>query len=229
MKQKIIFTNVSSFIDLEKPIPASKDIPNWYAGLNSYLGGKTSLYNNYKAGSTIKKCMPVFDSIVSGYLIKSATDVFVTVKDGVSNFEWPSLDTILFHPIEQAPNHPYSNGQDYPKWRNMWSIKTPKGYSTLFVQPFHRESVFTILPGVVDTDQYTVPVHFPFVLNNINFQGIIPKGTPIAQVIPFKRNDWCMEFGKEKEFNEQDRAQKNLATFFYDGYKKMFRQTKQYK
>ena len=229
MKKEIIFTNTCSFLDVEKPIPASNNIPDWYAGLNSYIGDTRIPSANDKTPSTIKKCMPVFDSIVFGYLIKSATDVFVTAVDGVSNFQWPSLDTINFHPISQAPSHPYFNGQDYPKWRNVWSIKTPKGYSTLFVQPFHRESVFTILPGVVDTDQYTAPVNFPFVLNDINFQGIIPKGTPIAQVIPFKRDDWCMEFGKEEDFAEQFKITQNLKTKFFDGYKTTFRQTKTYK
>ena len=111
----------------------------------------------------------------------------------------------------------------------MWSIKTPKGYSCLFVQPFHRESIFTIMPGVVDTDLYTGPVNFPFVLNDPNFEGLIPRGTPIAQVIPFKRDDWYMEFGKEKEINEQSDTVKNLRTLFFDSYKTMFRQKKQYK
>ena len=229
MEQKIIFTNASSIPNLEKPIPASKDIPSWYAGLDSYIGGKKRPDGGGETTSTIKKCMPVFDSMVSGYLIRSYTDVFVTIKNNISHFEWPSLNTILFHPISQAPNHPYFNGKDYPKWNNVWSIKTPKGYSTLFVQPFHRESVFTIMPGVVDTDTYTGPVNFPFVLNDPNFEGLIPKGTPIAQVIPFKRDDWHMEFGKEKEFKEQENTVKNLRTLFFDSYKTMFRQKKQYK
>jgi hypothetical protein len=40
MDQKIIFTNISGYPDLEKPILASKEIPSWYSELNSYLAHK---------------------------------------------------------------------------------------------------------------------------------------------------------------------------------------------
>lgn len=229
MDQTIIFTNTSPHLDLEKPVPASKEIPSWYADVNSYIGDKKFPSTDNRIPATIKKCMPVFDSIVAGYIIKSPADVFVSSQDGKPFYQWPTLDVLDFHPIEQAPNHPIQNGANYPKWNTHWSIKTPKGYSTLFMQPLHRESVFTILPGLVDTDTYSVPVHFPFVLNDINFEGLIPKGTPIAQVIPIKRENWTMEFGKEEARLEQIQARQFLRTVFFDGYKKMFRQVKEYK
>jgi len=229
MNQNIIFTNVSGHPDLEKPIPASKNIPSWYSDLNSYIGNKKMPTIDGTNPSTIKKCMPVFDLMVAGYLIKSPTDVFVSSINGEPYYQWPTLEVISFHPIEQAPNHPDQNGVTYPKWINNWSIKTPKGYSTLFIQPVHRESVFKILPGLVDTDTYHAPVNFPFVLNDPNFEGLIPKGTPIAQVIPIKRENWAMQFGEEKERSEQLRVAQRLNTAFFDRYKTMFRQVKVYK
>jgi predicted membrane-bound spermidine synthase len=93
----------------------------------------------------------------------------------------------------------------------------------------HRESPFTILPGIVDTDTYTAPVNFPFVLNDINFEGLIPAGTPIAQVIPIKRDEWQMSLGTQKEFDEQQKVTNRLQTKFFDRYKSMFRQVKEYK
>jgi len=99
----------------------------------------------------------------------------------------------------------------------------------LFVQPFHRESVFTILPGIVDTDKYSPPINFPFVLNDINFTGLIPAGTPIAQVIPFKRDSWNLKFGKEKDILKITSDHTLLRSKFFDGYKTLFRQTKEYK
>ena len=53
----------------------------------------------------------------------------------------------------------------------------------------HRESVFTIMDGIVDTDSYNALVNFPFFLNDWSYEGLIPAGTPMAQVIPFKRED----------------------------------------
>jgi hypothetical protein len=234
MGQNIIFTNTSHLPDLEKPVPASREIPSWYADSESYVGGKKIPPSKDSPTSTIKRCMPVFDAMVSGYLIKSPADLFVSIKERPGEgpqplLEWPSLDLIEFHPTEQAPNHPYANGSNYPKWHNYWAIKTPPGYSTLFIQPFHRESVFTILPGVVDTDTYNNPVNFPFVFHDLNFEGLIPKGTPIAQVIPFKREEWTMEFGKEEELTEQIKISQNIATKWFDKYKTMYRQVKTYK
>ena len=225
----ITFTNVSGFDDLEQPKPASKFIPDWYKNMESYMGGEKKPDGDGKTKATIKRCMPVFDAINAGYIITSPADVYVTIKDGQQFFEWSTLGLISFHPIEQAPTHPEKNKHAYPKWINHWAIRTPKGYSTMFVHPMHRESVFAILPGIVDTDEYYAPVNFPFTVKDPEFEGLIPKGTPIAQVIPFKREPWTMQFGKEKEIKAQANLTNRLSTTFFDRYKNMFRQLKEYK
>jgi hypothetical protein len=226
---KITFTNMSSFPDLEKPQLASKVIPEWYKEIGSYVGDKKIPQDNGTSPGTIKKCVPVFDAITAGYIIVSPADVYVSLKDGNQFFHWSAFDLIAFHTIEQAPNHPTKNPFPYAKWINLWSIKTPKGYSTLFVQPFHRESVFTILPGIVDTDTYSGPVNFPMVINDPTFEGLIPKGTPIAQVIPIKRESWKMEFGNQKDAEQQINNQNKLSTVFFNRYKTMFWNKKEYK
>ena len=92
-----------------------------------------------------------------------------------------------------------------------------------------EESIFTILPGIVDTDQYTAPVNFPFVFNDPSFEGLIPKGTPIAQVIPIKRESWGIKIGNQKDYNEQRKNSIKLQTKFFDRYKSMFWTRKEYK
>jgi hypothetical protein len=229
---KIIFTNVSGF-DIENPKPASKFLPTWYKNIGSYLGNEKKPIGNGTVAPTIKRCIPVLDAITSGYIITLPADIYVSIKKNNNGengqfFEWPSLDLIEFHPIDQAPGHPLSKPYPYPKFRNPWAIKTPKGYSTLFVQPFHRESVFTILPGIVDTDIYTAPVNFPFVINDPNFEGYIKRGTPIAQAIPIKRDRWTMEMGNEQDFVEQNSVALKLKTKFFDSYKSTFWDKKEY-
>lgn len=225
---KIIFTNTTG-ADLEQPKPAHKLVPDWYKNTQSYISGEKKPVGDGTTSATIKRCMPVFDAITSGYIIESPADVWVSIKDGIQWFEWSDFGLISFHPIEQAPDHPARKQYSYPKWMNPWAITTPKGYSTLFVQPFHRESIFTILPGIVDTDQYTPAVNFPFVINDISFEGLIPKGTPIAQVIPFKRDSWTMELGTNKDFELQAKVTKKLQSKFFDRYKSMFWTKKEYK
>lgn len=226
----IIFTNTGGIPEEYAPKPASKYIPDWYKNLESYLNGSKKPDGQGSSWATAKRCMPIFDAISAGYIIVSPADVYVSQRDGQPYYEWASFGLIQFHPKEQAPEHPHRNGVEaFPKWINYWAIKTPKGYSTLFVQPFHREAVFSILPGVVDTDAYTNPVNFPFVLNDPKFEGVIPAGTPIAQVIPFKRESWKISFGGEKELIEKNKVQTLLNSQFFDRYKNMFRTNKEYK
>ncbi len=234
-KSSIVFTSSIYVSEEYHPQPASSFIPEWYKKLGSYMGGEKTPSGQGKSTGTIKRCMPVFDAIAGGYIIVTPTDVFISQKeaeDGTKQpyYEWPNHELIAFHPIEQAPNHPDRNGHMlYPKWMNPWGIKTPKGYSTLFVQPMHRESPFTILPGIVDTDTYTASVNFPFVLNDVTFEGLIPAGTPIAQVIPIKRDEWQMSIGSEKERIKNQEVSSRLHSKFFDKYKSMFRQPKEYK
>lgn len=229
MNKEILFTPVVDFEDLEKPKPASLFIPEWYKNMEGYIGGKKQPDGTGHTQETIKKCIPVFDAIIAGYIITSPADVWVSIKDGQQYFEWSNFNLISFHPIDQAPEHPAKKPFAYPKWMNPWSIKTPKGYSVLFVQPFHRESVFTILPGIVDTDEYYAAVNFPFVINDPEFTGLIPKGTPIAQVIPFKRENWKINYGNKKDYKKQFDITTKLQTKFFDRYKTMFWSRKEYK
>jgi hypothetical protein len=225
---KITFTNILP-VELEQPKPASSIIPEWYKNTGSYLNGERKPLGNGIASGTIKKCMPVFDAMTAGYIIESPADVFVSIKDDTQWFEWSDLNLISFHPVEQAENYPLRKPFPYPKWNNPWSIATPKGYSTLFVQPFHRESIFTVLPGIVDTDQYTPPVNFPFVINDPTFEGLIPKGTPIVQVIPIKRDNWKLTLGTKKDIESQNKISSKLISKFFDRYKSMFWTKKEYK
>lgn len=234
----IIFTDTIGVPEMYCPQPANKILPDWYKTLNSYDGGKKAPGGNGETTATIKKCMPVFDAISAGYFLFTYTDIFVTQKlnnDGKKYpwFEWPSFSPISFHSIWQVPNYPKAtNLMEIPKFINPWAIKTPKGYSTLFVEPFHRdskESFFDIMAGVVDTDKYSAPVNIVFTLKNRDFEGLIPAGTPICQVIPFKRGSWEMKIGKTEDVKNANNIVTLLQTRFFEGYKSLFRQPKDYR
>ena len=227
----ITFTNTLGVPKEFYPTPASNIIPDWYKNLESYMAGEKKPRGNGTTDSTIKRCMPVFDAITSGYILYTYVDTYVSQKDNNFWFEWPLYDPVEFHPIEQAPEHPNKNGHktSYPKWINSWGIKTPPGYSTLFVQPMHRESVFTILPGIVDTDEFTSPVNFPFTFNDSKYEGLIPAGTPMAQVIPFKRDSWEMSIGTAEDLENSRELNVRLRSRFFDFYKSQIRQLKEYK
>lgn len=223
--KEIIFTNASGFGGIDKPQPASAFIPEWYKKTESYIGGTKKPNGLGGTTGTIKRCMPVFDAITAGYILTLPADVYAS-KEG---FQWASFDMIQYHPIEQGPSHPAGNGLPYPKFMNPWSIRTPDGYSILLLEPMHRDLPFNVLPGVIDTDKYQAPINVIFTMKDPNFEGIIPKGTPFAQVIPFKREFWSTKIGKEKDLIHQKEIFSQLRTKFFDAYKTMFRADKQYK
>jgi len=231
MSKEIIFTKMHDVSDMYFPQPSSSFLPEWYKKTESYHGAQVkNLGFDLNTNATVKKCIPVFDALTSGYIIPTYADLWIKRNnDGHPVYLISDGPRIEYHPIIQAPYHPNMNQFPYPKWINPWGIKTPPGYSVLFVQPFHRESVFTILPGIVDTDQYASPVNFPFVLNDINFEGLIPAGTPVAQVIPFQREEWQMEIGKQESLEEISKVTTKLRTRFFDSYKAQYRQEKIYR
>jgi hypothetical protein len=226
----IKFTNTFGNDAIEEPKPATAFLPEWYKKTESYMHGEKKPIGDGTTTGTIKRCIPVFDAITAGYIITLPADVFVSQRDGAPWYEWANFGLVQFHPVEQAPEHPLRNGlPSYPKWINPWAIETPKGYSVLFTQPLHRESSFKILDGIVDTDTYKAPVNFPFVLNDVKFEGLIPQGTPIAQVIPIKRDSWKMQIGSQEDFITQASISNKLRIRFFDSYRNQFWNRKEYK
>jgi hypothetical protein len=234
-EQEIIFTLtvgeewIPSFY---YPIPASKQIPEWYKKMDSYYH-KTKNNSDKKFAATMKRCMPVFDSLTAGYLLLLHTDLTITKQeDGINyQFHWAHdvNPSISFHDKAQLEGYKELEVKtDAPKLRNPWAIKTPKGYSCLFIPPMHRGATgIRILEGVVDTDGYTNSVQFPFMVDE-GFEGDIPAGTPIAQVIPFKRENFKMRIGDFKEQREAFDILKIVTSVWVNGYRNMFRKEKRY-
>lgn len=186
---------------LTPPILSSSIIPEWYRQMEKYSGGKKEV--NDKTGNfntTVKSCMPVFDVLTAGYMFTNQVEInFARTQDGF-DVSWTSntLKAIESHPPAQYST--LSVPDEYHNWAykfiNPWIMETPKGYSTLFIQPAHRDNLpFTVLPAIVDTDKHPKPVNFPFFLRK-DFEGILPIGMPIMQAIPFKRDEWGIETHK---------------------------------
>ena len=223
--KEIIFTDILGTNGGYPPKPAIHFIPDWYKKMEASFPRNEQKPNTT---ITIKKCIPVLDAMTAGYIITTISDVYVTIKDNEPDYESLRSHNIEFHGRKQAYKHPLANEFLFPKWNNPWSIRTPKGYSCLFINPMHNPNLyFTIFEGLVDTDMYSAPVNFPFVLKNPTQEVLIPAGTPICQVIPFKRDKWYSTFSDDTSIPQDAR---NLVTSkFFDKYKHMFWQKKSYK
>jgi hypothetical protein len=91
------------------------------------------------------------------------------------------------------------------------------------MKPMHQEHYpFEIVPGIIDTDSYMSEGFLSFKIEN-TFRGIIEKGTPIAQVIPFKRESWESTYIDYKDSKENQKTQRMLIrSKFFNYYKKNF-------
>lgn len=178
---KIVFQSVNTDLDFLKPEPSTKNVPSWYRKMDGVIDGI----------QTVKKCVPFLDSLSMGYQIPLVADIHWH-KD-IKEFHSDSkIDLVSDHFLSQSKDVEIPEGFDPQphKWNNFWHIKTPKGYSTLFIHPLNRMDLpFYSFSGVVDTDKHPLVINFPFVLKS-DFDGDIKAGTPLIQAIPFKRDSW---------------------------------------
>lgn len=184
---------------LLEPKPTITSLPEWYKKKKPLMNDaqKHVVNPDRTKNVTVKWCNPFGDALGAGYFLFLENDISVTVENGVQDLTWINggKNFISTHAKEQVAPELIPEGYSDQPWKfmNPWAIKTPKGYSTTFTHPLNRpELPFITLAGVVDTDDYNLPVHFPFLIK-ANFEGIIEAGTPIAQVIPFKRESWKAE------------------------------------
>jgi hypothetical protein len=221
---------------IDHPYPASKVLPAWYKKLELRTDSKLVSPNAYKSnalGSTIRTCMPVFDLITAGYHIPLHVDTHFQdnpAAEGELDINWGSAfeEVVTFHPREQYRGYPVPEGYyDLAfKWITPWVVQTPPGWSCLFVPPAHYDQPFQCLPAFVDTDKHPHPVNLPFFLKN-SFRGLIPRGTPLIQVIPIKREKFKSSIGVlPKNYKNKYNIFKGLELF--NVYKKYFRSKKVY-
>ena len=134
-----------------------------------------------------------------------------------------------FHNKTQLPLGDDKGKENAGKFHNKWLIKTPPGYSCLFIQPLNRrEERFEAISGVVDTDTYINVINFPFHWKKWNQQTLLKKGEPMIQVIPFKRESWKKWSGFVMEV-AHGKTLRLLESKFMDRYKKMFWNKKSFK
>ena len=229
--KEIEFSTHEDYFALKEdyPIPIKLNIPGWYKKLEHTLENKT-----------VKGCMPFLDTLTSGYLLKMPQDFNIRhnvdnindkgekIKDSFSTFGLYNMLPFInakhlnlnsgydTHPSQQVEGSPIiEKNKKLPFYKilNPWKIKTPKGYSCLFVPPLNNaDDRFSIIPGIVDTDTFPNEINFPIIINGDKYpilETLIKKGTPYVQIIPFKRDSWKM--------NTKSRAQKEVqnSRLFY--------------
>ena len=186
------------------PIPAKAYLPDWFRKLPAVDQSKVAPGDT---GLTIKRCMPFLDAMTTGWIIPLPATVRLDVRDDGRKVEagWDFDRTLVsFHGEHQVRGNPMGE-RAACKFHNFWTIVTPPGWSCLFVNPLNRPNgLFEVIAGVVDTDTYRSPVHFPFFPTGPDGLHVIEKGSPMVQVIPFRRDS--AEIGAEIRAERPDEA-----------------------
>lgn len=171
------------------PVPAREALPDWFRRLAPVDRNHLSTTDN---ALTVKRCMPFLDALMAGWMLPLAATVRVEISDNGQTVHtgWDFDKTMVSnHHTYQVNGHPL---QPRPpcKFHNHWTIRTPKGWSCLFVPPLNQPNgVIEVAAGIVDTDEYTSLIHFPFFATAPDGLYTLEKGTPLVQVIPFRRDD----------------------------------------
>ena len=246
MANLITFSASKEFIKHNQdnlPVPIKTNIPEWYKKLNHS-------YEN----PTIKGCMPFLDTLTSGYLLKIAADYKIRHNvefEGKRRVGFDSAQEMInlladrlnvnyrgkpeFHSTDQVAGSPLvgkNKNLAFHKILNPWIIRTPPGYSTLFVPQLNNaDDRFSIIAGIVDTDTFLNEVNFPIVINGDKYNEldtIIERGTPYVQCIPFRRESWKMQI-KPMDSKEYMENRFFMLKYIVHNYKKLFWRKKSWK
>ncbi len=182
---------------------AKKNIPQWYKDVPSVNEKNLKFDDENKPFLNIKSCMPIFDSFASGYMINLWCDIHVEQNEENEGFvKWGRAEPepVAFrNPAHNPIPVPLGCSSFHYIWRIPYSFSLPSGYSALITHPLNRYDLpFVSMSGIIDADPLIPGGNFPFFIKK-DFNGIIPAGTPIVQVIPFKRESWKIENSEDIE------------------------------
>ena len=214
------------------PETSKKNIPQWFVDSSRYW------FPEDPSSLSFKACPALIDAFVSGYVLKTPCDIYISkglnpqgeeqfiamTQNGYQDFCGSRVDMVGF---------PKPLGTDkHFHWYPNWMPGLEEGYSALYVHPVNRYDLpFVTLSGIIDNDKMDTPGLMPFFLKT-GFEGLIPKGTPYAQIFPFKREEWDSEekIYTQDEILERHQYQANKFRVPEGGaYKKTVWSRKRYK
>jgi hypothetical protein len=194
---------------LPLPTPGARGLPEWFRAMPPLAFSELSSGDT----ETVKRCPPFIDAMSEGFLIALWCDVIVDRGELSWDHDLPvgrqlsyPRSPIGFHDPSQMVGAPMADPDRFLiKFHNLWTIKAPEGYAVLFTHPVNRLDLpFTTLTGLVDCDRYHDSwVHFPAYWRDMDFRGVLAKGTPIVQGFPIKRETWGLHTGAFNDAGER--------------------------
>ena len=238
-KKKIQFLIAEECKDFfDPPIRASKALPEWLKILQN---------DNGEHELTAKRCLPLVEACSDGYIWKAPCDLEFVVKEekdgmsslalrfprGENSYAFSPHSTIIEghnddqvylseHKKEEREKfHGKLTFKNVYKFNNFYTIKTPRGYSCRFKSLSNNFNLpLQFFEGVVETDHYYTNINFPFryLGSGKSHRFMLKKGTPLIQIIPFKRDKWSSSVGL-LDRAKAAKQENMMSTIFKDGYR----------
>jgi len=178
---------------LPPPVPARAALPDW---LRTMAPRAASPLHGREI-RTVKQCPPFVDAMAQGFMVLLPCDL--RVQRGRFSWDWPlppltvaqhPASPLSFHAAAQLRGLPGHDGRSAAiKFNSFWTIQTEPGWSLFAMHPANREDLpFRTLSGLVDSDRFVdAGINFPALWRDSGFDGVLPRGTPVAQCLLLPR------------------------------------------
>jgi hypothetical protein len=231
LKHSTVFDNVDQEI-----LPAKTFVPDWYKNSKKWNVDSINT-NNEKDIKSIpldegfKLCVPFLESLVSVYMIPLAQDIAIKQTEGGPSITYNQKAGIPIQVRDQRLNDlfpiPLGTSNVHFSWQTSIAFKIPKGYSALLTHPLNRFDLpFITTSGIIDGEYSVPPGNVPVFISS-TFEGIIPMGTPIIQILLFKTEKWS-SINDKNIINEALNNNKKAISVTHGWYKKNIWNKKSY-
>ena len=195
VKPKVKFvTPYPRVAELYPPVPAAKASPDWW----KKMAPDTFDVNGQKQ-MTVKRCPGIADWLGQGYVFPLWTDVGITTKAEGDTLNWDSpwkeSQVLEFFRPEMTAGMP--NVEDKHPWVMKfcfpWFIIASPGVSCSLVGlDYNPDPRFTVMPGTMECDVMPA-INGLCTWNLREGEETVVAGTPIMQLIPFRRTQFRTE------------------------------------
>ena len=208
---KIYFETLNKQIctNAKKPTPARMGVADWWKDMDRYnydIESEITARFPHRDFSTARSCPALNDAFNFGYILYNPLDAYIdaTEEDSISWYV-PEINLSVMDSDDQSYigihlqkqfktlKNDSSFHKHALKLNTFFGIRTESGYSSWITHPIGRNDLpFRMLDGIIDTDKHVARFPYGFFIKK-GFKGVIKAGTPLIQVIPFRREDFISE------------------------------------
>lgn len=210
-------------LEVAPPVPAGSVLPGWWRDTEPHYQRQTpfQVYPSelrLRQNATVRTCPGIRDYLTGGYILPLWSDVAITFDGDTYRWEAARSDfAIESHEPAQYEKMPSSGFPVAIKFISPWFCRTPPGYSIRMLPCFYFfEQLWQALPGVIHSDTlHATNVNLFFEITK--GQIVLPEGTPLAHVIPYRRERYALDVREATDEDVRDvaRMQRSVSRFFH--------------